>query len=1204
MSLRYSDHGPTFPGELIDALLSGDVVFLCGTGISAPQLPGFQKLVDDVSTALDVPLDASEQGAYGEKRYEEVLGSLARRLARRTAMVEEAARQLTVPADPNLEQHKTVLRLSRDIESRVLIVTTNFDTLLERALADVDPAADIGGGSFAGQALPSPGGADFAGIIHIHGRLKDEAVGLDETPLILTSADYGDAYMRAGWASRFLFDLARCKTIVLLGYSAGDAPVRYFLNVLAADRHRFPDLKAVYAFDYYDADPAEAENRWGTVAVTPIAYSRINPETGVGDHAPLWTDLAKLADLIEHPRAQRETHLTAILIQPSSGLTDAMLAELRWLIAGRSDLWPVVTETLTDPDWFSVFQDNGFWTRRDACWVIAAWVLKKPADAGRFVVAVDWLNRLGTEFAERLLQRLPHAGPLDPVWQKIWRQFGYAKQADTDVFEERAHALTQTLASGVVLEDDLQRAVALLTPKLFLRRRLLGLFGDGKDDEAGAPPQRLADLAWIDYGGRDRYGANEILVGLDALVPLAQRILDAASASLLSAAWRAVDLDLIADGSDVFEGWVPSIEEHGHNEHHDGPVFLVRAIVQAFEKVVGVDRDLARRMPSIWTAMPGRLGTRMSLHVFRNPRAFEADEAMRFVLALGEDDFWLIRREMAMLLADRAGAADAGLVAAIEARITDEGGNYFTRYPIQGDQPDWRPFARDNEVWLRLELLAQAGVLSAAGEGELASIKVRRPHLTRPVEDRDYFTSYSSGLRMVTGETEPIEQAAPDDRLRVVLQQAQSQNIEQRHGWSTFSRIDPQGAFDTLAGADLSPENLELWGSFLPALSFGDEVSKPIRDDIAVLAVVRLAELTPDSLKPIVDQLVDLFTVGPRGRFADREDWYDRMWIALSDAPEPTEPVDVAEGSLNRPAGRFAQILTEELEVAVKGEADTADRQRARLAAIAEAAAPAARFARATMVRHLAFLLTVDPELVRDHLKPRIADGPEAPALRQLLVRHSRISSNLTLLMSDEILLAAMEEQADSRVGETVAAGILRPAFVELRGEAGTAWGITAAQVRQALREGPGSLRRGALKVVRQWMIGEEGGAEQGWAALAEPFLLQLWPKEARLVDEANSGALAELAVDAGAAFPEALAIIRDYIRPHGDGRLHLYAIKTSTAPKTHPRQTLELLWLLCGPSGGTSYDMPELLDKLIAADAELATDRRLQSLEQRSLRF
>ena len=59
-----------------------------------------------------------------------------------------------------------------------------------------------------------------------------------------------------------LFDLARCKTIVLVGYGAGDAPVRYFLNVLEADRARFPDLKPVYAFGAYERDEEKAMRSW------------------------------------------------------------------------------------------------------------------------------------------------------------------------------------------------------------------------------------------------------------------------------------------------------------------------------------------------------------------------------------------------------------------------------------------------------------------------------------------------------------------------------------------------------------------------------------------------------------------------------------------------------------------------------------------------------------------------------------------------------------------------------------------------------------------------------------------------------------------------------------------------------------------------------------------------------------------------------
>jgi hypothetical protein len=232
MTLRFSDRGPEFPGPLIDALLAGEVVFLCGTGVSAPQLPDFKILVDRTYERLGVERNSSEERAYEGGRFEEVLGSLGRRLADPNAMVRTVSALLAVPVEPRLDQHRTLLRLSRDLANNVLLVTTNFDTFFERGLGDGRDRHLVRRLSFAGQALPAPGSADFGGIIHIHGRLADPELELEATPLVLTSADYGDAYMRSGWASRFLFDLARCKTIVLVGYSANDAPVRYFLNVL------------------------------------------------------------------------------------------------------------------------------------------------------------------------------------------------------------------------------------------------------------------------------------------------------------------------------------------------------------------------------------------------------------------------------------------------------------------------------------------------------------------------------------------------------------------------------------------------------------------------------------------------------------------------------------------------------------------------------------------------------------------------------------------------------------------------------------------------------------------------------------------------------------------------------------------------------------------------------------------------------------
>ena len=246
MALRFSNDGPKFPNEFIDSLLAGEVVFLCGTGVSAPQMPGFRGLVERTYEALGLERTDSEQSAFDKGLFEEVLGALSRRLSDPYAVTRTVSELLTVPDHPILDQHRSILRLSRDLDNRISVVTTNFETLLERAAAEEMSNETPRNVSFAGQALPTPGSPTFSGIIHIHGRLADGLLGLEPTPLVITSADYGDAYMRSGWASRFLFDLARCKVIVLVGYSATDAPVRYFLNVLEADRVRFPDLKPVY----------------------------------------------------------------------------------------------------------------------------------------------------------------------------------------------------------------------------------------------------------------------------------------------------------------------------------------------------------------------------------------------------------------------------------------------------------------------------------------------------------------------------------------------------------------------------------------------------------------------------------------------------------------------------------------------------------------------------------------------------------------------------------------------------------------------------------------------------------------------------------------------------------------------------------------------------------------------------------------------
>lgn len=1186
--------------------MAGEVVILCGTGVSAPQLPDFKTLVDKTYERVGVEMDASERRSYDGERFEEVLGALGRRLADPNAMVQAVSELLTMPADPALDQHETVLRLSRDLNNRTLVVTTNFDTLLEHALAQ-QAAAEVHGQSFAGQALPAPGGADFEGIIHLHGRLIDPALNLAATPLVLTSADYGDAYMRAGWASRFLFDLARCKTIVLIGYSAGDAPVRYFLNVLEADRARFPDLRQVYAFDSYEDDPADAEAGWGALAVEPLAYSKINPNTGVADHSPLWNDLHHLADIVERPKRSREDRARIILAGDSGDLKDLQLSELKWLFSERRDLWAIAIDTISDSGWFGVFHDHKLWSDKDATLVISAWISRDFEDPERFEAAVEWQEKLGQDFLLRLGKLLRQNAPETPFWLKAWRILASTSsthRTDAYGFSPNAYFVKEKIRSDLLLDRELSDAVALLAPVINARPpfRLHAQRGRKEDGEP-----RLGDLVWLELSVADENCAEQILEDLNVLEEKAARILELCVETLRATLNQAVDIGMIVETYDSVAQSVPSIEHHEQNKHLGGVNFLVRAIVDAFPKALETELDFARAYAAQWMRWPGRLGTRLFLHALRNEKAFSADEALQVLLELNESDFWMIRREIAVLLRDRAGNANPDLRTDVEVRVRSSGAAHYSLYPLEEGQVDWRVFARDSVVWLRLQMLEEADALSDEGRKELEAIVERNPDLDRDVEDSDFFGSYSSGVRSIVGDSTAIVEAEPDDRLEAALELRASPDIERRMGWSAFCGSDPRGAFEALSGAELSSANIDLWDDLLESLAFrNQDEDSALRIDLSKRAMTHLEALDADGLRTVAGSVVNLLLFGPREEIEHLEDWCDRLWEALRVKEDEVDlDGDLYEIALNHPAGRFGRILLAEHSREREEAGTEQGRQRERLAAMVADDGAAGIIIRALLIKEIAFVLLADAQLVNDGLLPHLAtEDEQGRSLRAVLVSYASITPDVTTVAPDAILRGVTEARPERSLARQIVAGILRPAIASLRGKDPERWGFGEADVRRALRASVLEVRTGALGILAQWMKNDEAGGEEAWEKVAAPFFDRVWPPERCFVDEALNHGLMSIAVNAGKCFPDALERLRPFFHAHARVRGNLHPCIESAAPEEFPRQVLDLLWLVYGAMGETSHDMDRVLDRLVKADPEIEVDRRFQSLEQRTTRY
>jgi hypothetical protein len=301
--MRFREEGTDIPDDLIRAVSNGSATFLCGAGVSfRVNLPSFKELTERVYARLGESPDGDpvERNAIANKEYDRALRSLEKRTHRPgtpSRMRDTVAELLAAPAT-DLPDHLALLELSRDSDDRPRLLTTNFDTLFERA-AHAGGMGDVQ--SYAGVSIPRAGGERDHGILHLHGRIADHVLNLPPTDLVLTSADFGDAYLRCGWASRYVEDRMRLGTLVLVGYGAEDVAMRLLLETLDADRDRFRDLHDIYAIE---RGTTESALLWKAKGIKPIEFA---------DYDAIYGTLSEWARYTRQPVEYRHARIQEIL---------------------------------------------------------------------------------------------------------------------------------------------------------------------------------------------------------------------------------------------------------------------------------------------------------------------------------------------------------------------------------------------------------------------------------------------------------------------------------------------------------------------------------------------------------------------------------------------------------------------------------------------------------------------------------------------------------------------------------------------------------------------------------------------------------------------------------------------------------------------------------------------------------------------------
>jgi len=239
---------------------------------------------------------------------------LQKRIGLNSPRLRQGVARILTRKPRTLANHRVLLRLAKSNGGTYRLVTTNFDQLFLKV------AKEIKFKSFdSAPKLPIPRPDRWSSIVHLHGLIEDTSDPLKLNDLILTSADFGEAYVTDSYCSRFVVELFRHFTVVFIGYSLNDKVMRYLIDAISLSErlHKSENaseahFRKPYAFvEHNENDKNEVLTVWDLKGVQPIPYFvEEQSRRKISGHRRLYESLESWAELSEG--GQRERITTAL----------------------------------------------------------------------------------------------------------------------------------------------------------------------------------------------------------------------------------------------------------------------------------------------------------------------------------------------------------------------------------------------------------------------------------------------------------------------------------------------------------------------------------------------------------------------------------------------------------------------------------------------------------------------------------------------------------------------------------------------------------------------------------------------------------------------------------------------------------------------------------------------------------------------------
>ncbi len=1247
--MRFTADGPSIPDELLNARDEDRVIFFCGAGVSRAkaQLPDFLTLTHKVLESLHVEpndsiyqlLDADKTG-HSLLSLDRIFGLLETDFSEQD-IINKVAHALKPDGSVELTAHKTLLRLSTTSYGKTRLVTTNFDRLFEACDTTLHVRSQ--------PKLPDPKNSDdFQGIIHLHGVVNEDYGSCDGNGFVLSSSEFGNAYLAEGWATQFIKSVLDEYIVVFVGYNADDPPIRYILEAL---NKRKKSLKGMYAF--HNAAEGDAQLSWGSKGVNAIEYQ---------GYETLWQTLECWADRADDPRQWRVNVLenaksgpaallahergqvahivsTTIGMQYFSEYKKQLPVEwlcvfdpaIRLLKPYTANWWDEErkSETITpflryglDSDTYIENDDTrefpeGSWSAFELTpqdknalhlgggatvsgynalhvksllprlWSLGWWI----ASHAREALVVWWAVKqsgLHPQIVDWILRDLKDdETELKDLWHTLsdlWR--GKEDQFYRYTFEDRFKSRT--------LNSELFGTLfAYYHPRL---KEELG-YTTGRNPPLGPSSYKPSDMVRFEVEYRDIL-KNEIP---DALLPDYVRrfrylIEDATEIEQVYIEYDANKIDPIYPEPDL------------HNEIHldDGLSKYTHHFVEVMERLIDLDMEKAKDEYRGWNVKDNEVFAHLSVWICGNEKLFNGTEAAEIILQLNNDLFWdsHIQRDLLITLKNRWRTYPQKEQKAIEERILKG----REKYEFESEEE----YISHNAWWIleRLYWLKIQGcVFTFDLEKKAKPLRNLHPEFDETkAEKADRSMQGRGGFVRKNRDCDVLLKIPIKDILSKSLE-IRTQKDEVTLEYNPFEGLveeKPVKAFLALAHAAKSNEYPRwAWSDFLTA-------NKREEDNLRFIMVItrRVAQMRDEGLVGNIHEIVRWFEKIAKKLFDGDIESFNILWNRVigflhvnPDAGEsgvsglPDHIDNWGTYTINSPSGHLAEIAMCIAPEETKQKCKFYDWWLEYLEQLLNLPGRSHRYALVALLKYnLGWFDHCNPGWTQKNLMSFLEskEREDKEAFIAGVFRSAKVPRNELFIQMKPMLFELLEEQKNRNKLQSLA-GFLLLGWVPFEGKKV----ISDDELRSCILKGSEAFRNEMLVTLRRWVY--DGKYE--WNIKAIKFINDVWPRQKSIQTSNVLGNLCDVLLADGALFIGSYLNVIELVR---DVKIRRVAIRQlrkeeNKIVECYPKEVLQFLHVIL-PNDAKEWwnNSEEILKEIVEKAPELKKDHRYIELQRR----